>query len=52
MFVRKIFARVKVYDKRAVFVYLKKYQVVIFFHHLPTTNLHKIPSVNTALIKF
>ena len=37
---------------KMVFVPLKKIQSFDFSHHLPTKNLHKIPSVNTALIKF
>ena len=31
-----------------VFVYLKNFLSLDFFHRLPTTNWHKIASVNTA----
>ena len=38
--------------KKCFFLHLKKIQSFDFSHHLPTKNLHKIPSVNTALMKF
>ena len=37
---------------KMVLVYIKKIQSLHFFHRLPTTNWHGIPSVNTVLRKF
>ena len=37
--------------KNVFFVYFKIIQPLAFFHRLPTTNWHEIPSVNTALLK-
>jgi len=37
---------------KKVFVYLKIVQSLDFFQHLPTSNWHEVPSVNTVLIQF